>query len=246
MSGADVCSALRADPRFPVTVPIIVMAAGSDSRAHKIEAYRAGAWEVCAEPLDMEVLLHKLDRYLDAKFFADQVRDQSLIDADTGLYNYRGFTRRAKELGADVARRGDGMSCLAFAPTSDSLAGSTAVEGGDVVLSEYMGGVCRRSTRLSDVVGRVGPSEFAVLAPAASEDGVRRLGERIQEVLQANPLTIDGNTRSIEIRMVQSTIANLADAPIDAMDLVRRATSALRGSSSGPQRLSGQVPQIVA
>lgn len=232
MGGAEVCATLRADPRFPLTVPLIVMAAGSDSRAHRLDAYRAGAWEVCAEPLDVEVLLHKLDRFLEAKFFADQVRDQALIDPDTGLYNLRGFARRAREIGADVSRRRDRISCLAFAPTPESLVSTDTESDVETSLASYLGGVCRKSTRLSDVVGRVGPAEYAVLAPATDEEGVARLAERIQDTLATQPLSIDGAERTVGLRMVQTTVGNLAEVPMDAMDLLHRATTALRTPAS--------------
>lgn len=228
MSGADICATLRADVRFPLTVPLIVMAAGTDSRAHRVEAYRAGAWEVCGEPLDVEVLLHKLDRFLEAKFFADQVRDQSLVDPDTGLYNLRGFARRAREIGADVARRRDRISCLAFAPTHETLGDTDGGDDAEGTLAIYLGGVCRRSVRLSDVVGRVGPAEYAVLAPATDEGGVTRLAARIQDALATTPLSVDGEERPVGLRMVQTTVDNLAEVPMDAMDLVHRATAALR------------------
>ena len=178
MSGAELLEELRADPRFPLTVPIIVIAAGGDSRSHRMDAYRAGAWEVCGEPLDAEILLHKLDRFLESKFFADQVREQSLVDPESGLYNLKGFARRARELGADLTRRGVALSCVAFSPTVESLAATTEAGADDAALAEYLGGICRRSTRMSDLVGRIGPSEFAVLAPGITDDGAARLADR--------------------------------------------------------------------
>jgi PleD family two-component response regulator len=228
MSGAELCEELRADPRFPLTVPIIVIAAGSDSRAHRMDAYRAGAWEVCGEPLDAEILLHKLDRFLESKFFADQVREQSLVDPESGLYNLKGFARRARELGADLTRRGVALSCIAFSPTVESLAATTEAGGDDAALAEYLGGICRRSTRMSDLVGRIGPSEFAVLAPGITDDGAARVAARIADAVVDTPLQVGGVERPVRLRVVQTTVANAAETPLDAMDLLQRTTGALR------------------
>jgi len=228
MSGAELCEELRADPRFPLTVPIIVIAAGGDSRSHRMDAYRAGAWEVCGEPLDAEILLHKLDRFLESKFFADQVHEQSLVDPESGLYNLKGFARRARELGADLTRRGVPLSCVAFAPTVESLAATSEAGGDDAALAEYVGGICRRSTRMSDLVGRIGPSEFAVLAPGTTSDGASRMAERLADAVVETPLRVGDVEHPIRLRVVQTTVANAAETPLDAMDLLQRTTGALR------------------
>jgi PleD family two-component response regulator len=228
MSGAELCEELRADPRVPLTVPIIVIAAGSDSRAHRMDAYRAGAWEVCGEPLDAEILLHKLDRFLEAKFFADQVREQSLVDPESGLYNLKGFARRARELGADLTRRGVALSCVAFSPTVESLTAATEAGADEAAVAEYLGGICRRSTRMSDLVGRIGPSEFAVLAPGMTDEGAARLADRIADAVVDSPLRVGGAAQPVRLRVVQTTVANAAESPLDAVDLLQRTTGALR------------------
>lgn len=234
--GTAVCAALRSDPRFSATVPIIIVAAGSDIRSHRAEAYRAGAWEVCTEPLDIEILLSKLERFVDAKLEADAIRDRSFVDEDTGLYSFRGFARRAKEMGAELSRRRDSVSCVAFAPLIDSADDATAREAaGEPAVAEYIGGVCRRSTRVSDIVGRIGSSEYVVLAPATDDDGAARLAERIQAAIRAQPFEASGPSRTLRLRMVQATVPNLADVPIDTLDLVERTTAALRRGPAAPE-----------
>ena len=74
LTAAEICRELRSDPRFPRNVPIIVTVAGSYSRIHRLNAYQAGAWDVCTEPFDIEVLLIKLDRYLEARLSAPAAR----------------------------------------------------------------------------------------------------------------------------------------------------------------------------
>jgi DNA-binding response OmpR family regulator len=104
ISGVEVCRLLRRDARFTVSTPIIVTTAGPAARADRLEAYRAGAWEYCTDPIDADALLLKLETFIASKRELDQCHDDSLIDRGTGLYNVRGLTRRAQELGADASR----------------------------------------------------------------------------------------------------------------------------------------------
>ena len=66
MHGIDICRALRDDPRFGATTPIIITTAGPSGRAQRLEAYRAGAWEFLGQPLDGEARLLKLRTYAQA------------------------------------------------------------------------------------------------------------------------------------------------------------------------------------
>src|ERR1043165_8135692 len=43
--GFEVCRALRTDPRFSVTTPIVITTSGPSGRSQRLEAYRCGAWE---------------------------------------------------------------------------------------------------------------------------------------------------------------------------------------------------------
>src|SRR5688500_12246490 len=78
IDGIEVCETLRADPTFGHGTPIIITTSGSAGRAQRLAAYRAGAWEFCAQPIDGEVLLLKLDTFVRAKREVDAMRVGSL------------------------------------------------------------------------------------------------------------------------------------------------------------------------
>ena len=101
ISGIEICQRLRDDVEFPRSTPIVVTTAGPASRAQRLEAYRAGAWEFLSQPIDAEALLLKLQLFVRARREIDRSREESLIDDGTGLYNVRGLARRAREIGAD-------------------------------------------------------------------------------------------------------------------------------------------------
>ena len=87
MHGFEVCRALRADPRFSATTPIVITTSGPSGRTQRLEAYRAGAWEFLGQPLDGEALLLKLGTFLQSKREVDALREENLLDPGSGLYN---------------------------------------------------------------------------------------------------------------------------------------------------------------
>jgi GGDEF domain-containing protein len=86
--------------------------------------------------------------------------------------------------------------------------------------------VFREQSRQSDVVGLVGDSRLAILAPDTNGEGARLLVARLQRELDratANR-TIAGQVR---LRAGYSAVADLAESNINVAELVHRAESAL-------------------
>jgi diguanylate cyclase (GGDEF)-like protein len=223
----EICQRLR-DLEFPRSTPIVVTTAGPASRAQRIEAFRAGAWEFLSQPIDAEALLLKLALFVEARREIDRSREESLLDSPTGLYNVRGLARRAREIGAESTRRGAPLACVAVSPVADEE--STGATDLDAVLAEHVSEVCRRTARSSDAVGRLGRSEFAIIAPSTDHDGALRLVQRLKEQVEAIPLVIDGVPRQVRFRAGYCAVANFAQSSVDAVELLLRAASALRGA----------------
>ncbi len=66
-SGLDLCRDLRADPRIGPRTPIVLTTASPATRALRLQALKAGAWELIPLPFDSEQLLAKLENYVAAK-----------------------------------------------------------------------------------------------------------------------------------------------------------------------------------
>src|SRR5215212_7184505 len=128
MHGFEVCRSLRSDPRFSSTTPIVITTSGPSGRTQRLEAYRCGAWEFLGQPLDGEALLLKLGTFLESKRQVDLLREENLLDSTTGLYNMRGLSRRAREIGSDAIRRRDALACVVFAPEPVGDAGEDPAE----------------------------------------------------------------------------------------------------------------------
>ena len=228
MHGFEVCRSLRSDPRFSSTTPIVITTSGPSGRTQRLEAYRCGAWEFLGQPLDGEALLLKLGTFLESKRQVDILREENLLDSGTGLYNMRGLARRAREIGADATRRREALACVVFAPESELDDGDDANDEELARMSDQIGVVFRDAGRVSDAIGRLGPSEFAVIAPATGTDGALRLVDRLGSAVEATRIPVRGGQRSVRVKAGYCAVPDFADAAVDATELLLRATTALR------------------
>jgi diguanylate cyclase (GGDEF)-like protein len=227
MRGVEVCRALRDDPHFPDETPIIFTSSGTPGRDERVEAFKAGAWEIVSQPLDSELLLLKLDAYMRGKRAADRLRDESLVDQATGLYNMQGMVRRAREMSADAQRLHAPISCVAFTPVATATS-DTAPPALTEIMVEQLGAIVRRSGRASDAIGRLGPTEFAIIAPATEEPGAIRMMERIEASLSDALTNPDGIAQRVELRTGYCSIPDGARSAVDAVEMLLRANTALR------------------
>ena len=234
--GVDLCLQLRNDPEFPSSTPVIMTTAGPASRSQRLDAYRVGVWEYLSLPVDAEALILKLSAFVRAKREIDRSREESLLDDATGLYNVRGLARRARELGADASRRHAPLACVAI-----TALGTEGGEELDPRLAEEIGELCRRTARSSDAIGRLGKTDFAILAPATDAAGAVRLAERLRE---GAALALGGNEPH-EIRAGYCAYQDFSTSPVDAVELLLRAATALRHARASEEaRISGyqEVP----
>jgi PleD family two-component response regulator len=229
MHGFEVCRTLRSDPRFSATTPIVITTSGPSGRTQRLEAYQAGAWEFLGQPLDGESLLLKLGTFLQSKREVDALREESLLDPGTGLYNMRGLARRAKEIGSEAFRRRDPLACVVFSPEAEpSGPGSESEDEEEQRMTDQVALLFRQAGRASDAIGRLGQSEFAVIAPATGPDAALRLVRRLGGTIESSPIPVRGGERCVRIRAGYCAVPDFAESPVDAVELLLRATTALR------------------
>jgi diguanylate cyclase (GGDEF)-like protein len=229
MHGFEVCRTLRADPRFSATTPIVITTSGPSGRSQRLEAYQSGAWEFLGQPLDGESLLLKLATFLRSKREVDSLREESLLDPGTGLYNMRGLSRRAKEIGSEAFRRRDPLACVVFSPEAEPAGVEAPGEDEeDQRMTDQVGLLFRQAGRASDAIGRLGPSEFAVIAPSTGPEAALRLVRRLGGTIESSPIPVRGGERCVRIRAGYCAVPDFAESPVDAVELLLRATTALR------------------
>ncbi|HET8945273.1 MAG TPA: response regulator [Dehalococcoidia bacterium] len=247
MHGFEVCRALRSDPRFSATTPIVITTSGPSGRTQRLEAYRAGAWEFLGQPLDGEALLLKLNTFLESKREVDGLREENLLDPGTGLYNMRGLSRRAREIGAEAFRRRDPVACVVFAPDIEESAEETP-EDEARRMSDQVALLFRQAGRASDAIGRLGMAEYGVIAPATGPEAAVRLARRLGGAVESSPIPVRGGERTLRLRAGYCAVPDFAESSVDAVELLLRATTALRdlkreGGGTGERiRAFDQVP----
>ena len=228
LDGIEVCRMLREEPAFANT-PIVMVTSGPAERGQMLEALQAGAWEYMSSPLDGELLLAKLDTFMRSKRETDRIRDESLLDQLTGLYNIRGLARRAREIGADAYRHHDPLACVAFTTEPDPVVLSPeTVNELAARVAAHLSTIFRRTGRVSDAIGRLGQQEFAIIAPSTAAPGAVRLVQRLQESLESAPITVAGTDRRLKIRASYCAVSDYAESSVDAVEMLLRAATALR------------------
>jgi diguanylate cyclase (GGDEF)-like protein len=226
MSGLELCRLLRQDPRVWNSTPILITTPHAPTLEQRVAAMRAGAWECIGRPTNPEELILKIGAFMRAKLDADRARAEGLLDPATGLYNRQGMARRARELGSHAVRQHGALACVAFALDLEPGAASVGDAAAATILRSVQ--ALKTAPRVSDVVGRLGPTEFAVIAPATDAGGAMKLAERLLRAVQG----IVGSARPAlplqGVRVGYEAVTNLGYAPMEPVDLLIRASAALR------------------
>jgi diguanylate cyclase (GGDEF)-like protein len=111
----------------------------------------------------------------------DTLRDQSIRDPVTGLFNRRYLEEAFETECARAARSGHPLSALMadidhFKRFNDTF----GHDAGDMVLKQF-GEIIRRILRLGDIVCRYGGEEFAMVLPGSDIAGSIALSERVRQ-----------------------------------------------------------------
>lgn len=205
---------LKASGKVPDFVPIIGYSETQVSRARQLALTQSGVWHLMHDPIDGDLLLAQLQNALSAKRRADSALATALLDEQTGIYNVRGLARRSTELAAEAHRRRAAVACIVL-----------SVEGAESFGMDAMRRVAdavRGASRGSDILGRVGPHEFAVialLAQAADED---LLVERIR-------IAVGGIAA---VKAVYCTLPEYGERSVDLIALTKRLAEAVRQPAS--------------
>ena len=165
----------------------------------------------------------------------ERVRNLSIRDGVTGLYNHRHIMEKAQAEFDRVGRYQDRFSVLMididhFKKVNDEH-GHPA---GDAVLRE-VANVIRDCLRTVDSVGRYGGEEFVVILPHTPHDEAMQTAERVRSQVGAHAFHAPGGPLQVTISI------GVATAPSEAADtaaaVIREADKALyRAKSEGRDR----------
>lgn len=221
ISTVGVCRSLRDDPTFDHSTPIIITSSAPGAHRGRTDAFAAGAWDYCGQPLDVEALLLKLATFIRAR--REMLMAQALTDPATGLYSPLGLEQWATKLGAMAERKHESLACVAVASTRSAGVGEGGSEEreGDEALSR-LAQLCQAQSRRSDVVGYLGQARFAILAPDTDAPGAQKLVARLREALSQRARGEESSLRA------GYCAVSLGSGAMNPTELMRRAEAALQ------------------
>jgi diguanylate cyclase (GGDEF)-like protein len=229
---------LRDLPEFSSVTPVFITATRPLSEEVRIKHLQAGAWDTLRLPTNAEELVLRLRRCAEAKTRADVVQGEGILDAHTGLYTLQGILRRTEEEATEARRHKRPLGCVMLGPdrTVSALIDDHADARASRELERKVADFLRSASRRSDILGRLTPSEFIVVAPDTDEGGVVTLAGRLLSGMEE--LTLDAERRG---RQPLTMCAGLFSVPtateqgVEPMDLLSRATLALRRSQAAEE-----------
>lgn len=169
---------------FAPDVPIVVLA-GIEDETVGVRTVQAGAQDYLVKgQVDGHVLIRSLRYAVERHRLLTALRNLSLIDDLTGLYNRRGFI----DLGDQhlkLARRTNRGATLVLADLDDfrGINERLGHHVGDRVLLK-VAELMKATFRRSDILARLESDEFGVLALEASGEDAQLLVDRLQDRLR--------------------------------------------------------------
>lgn len=227
ISAIEVCRRLRDGALFDHTVPVVITSLAPFDPQARLAAYAAGAWEYCRHPVDLETVFLKLETFVRARRDALQAHSEVFVNAATGLYTSFGLRQLAGKFGARALRRHEAFACVAFSPElPDREVGASTNLRDSLIGFADVAHVFREQSRQSDIVGHMGDSRLAILAPDTDAEGARLLVARLQRELdRATMKKASGDP--IKLRAGYSAVPDLATSNLNVAELVHRAENAL-------------------
>lgn len=165
----------------------------------------------------------------------EKLRELSIRDELTGLYNHRYLQERLVEEFTRAVRYSHPLSCLfidldLFRKVNDSLSHTV----GDVILKEVAALLLERC-RLSDLVARFGGEEFVIFLPHIDYEGAFELAERLREVIAEHTFLGDSHKLSLTVSI---GVSCFPDDPVKhRSDLLNFADQALFRAKAGGRNL---------
>lgn len=223
VSGLEACWSLKANSETEAVYTIVITASGEDRRLE--ESLDAGADDFIRKPVNMTELRARLRAASRLVRMQKQFKRLAETDALTGAANRRAFMQYL-EIQSQSATRDDAplsviMIDLDHFKAVNDTRGHAA---GDAVLIQTVK-TLQGCLRGSDMLGRLGGEEFAVILPGAGLHSASIAAERFRAAVEAMTVSADG---SVNISVTASLgVASLTNGDhVCAPDILLQAADA--------------------
>ncbi len=244
---------IRALPEY-TDVPVGFITALEPDALTLMEAQFYGGLFLNQKPFKEAELLAQLSTMVRIKLLQDELKQRmreldrlASTDVLTGLYNRRMFFIRFEEELAR-GRRNKSPFCLVyvdidhFKNTNDTY----GHQAGDVIL-QRVSEVMNSQLRLSDVLGRIGGEEFAVLLPDTTAQAGEQIAERLRGAIARERIKYEAQVIPTTISL--GVYASTDPAALNIDQYIRQADEALyeakhTGRNKVVLRLQHALPTI--
>lgn len=164
------------------------------------------------------------------KLQEEELRMQATQDALTSLLNRRGFMEHGRFALAQARRMDWPISIVML--DIDHFKRINDTHGHDVgdEALRMLGALLREETRQSDIVGRLGGEEFALILPNTFAHAAMGVAEKLRSVVKRLLVPTGGGNLSFTVSL---GIAGKSDAPDSLDELLKQADAALYAAKNG-------------
>jgi len=167
----------------------------------------------------------------------EKVKDLSMRDSMTGLYNFRHFLKALRDEIEKAKKNNESLSCIMididnFKQFNDNYGHQT----GDLVLKELARSVYI-SIRSSDIPARYGGDEFIVILPKTNKELAFKLAKRLMNIFNKIDIKVPTTDQLIKVTLSMG-IASFPEDTNDMDELMKFADIALyMAKNSGKNRI---------
>jgi len=193
IDGFEVCRRLKSNPETKA-IPIIFIS-GLDKSKDIVKGFKAGAVDYIVKPFQKEVVLARVDTHLklnetqkelkktnkELKGLLNEVEYLSFHDEMTGLYNRRYFENELDRI--STSRRLPITLLVADMDNLKIINDNYGHKMGDQYI-KAAAEILKNSSRVEDVVARIGGDEFAIILPETAFEAADRICQRINSNLR--------------------------------------------------------------
>ena len=198
-----------------------------------IPASRRTAMKIFDEMRDiMDICIKQINIGLENCILHEEVKQASIKDPLTNLYNRRFFNLRKKEEFSKAKRMGFPISIMIS--DFDNFKNYIDTYGhpkGDILLSEAAQ-VINTSLRVTDIACRFGGDEFAYLLPFTSSIEARAVAERVKKAVSQYPFLSEVNENPVHLTL-SIGIASFPEHGKTEEDILAKADHSLFLSKDG-------------
>ncbi len=159
------------------TIPVVGLCEASTPYEVRVAALGDGFWDVVELPAASSELVAKLGNWICIKRDLAELGSSAPLGEDLELLTMQGMKGRLRELATLAQQVDDAMSCIVLG--ADEVPSRVSQEDGIILeAAREFSLALHQGTRSSDVISRLEPLKFMVLAPHTPPAGGVRLAER--------------------------------------------------------------------